>query len=59
MNAQLNQAYFTGEEYLELERQSSLKHEFQRGLIYAMASTPKKTFEDNSQFERFNRQLFA
>jgi|WetSurMetagenome_2_1015567.scaffolds.fasta_scaffold18241_5 hypothetical protein len=29
MNAQLNQAYFTGEEYLELERQSSIKHEFQ------------------------------
>ena len=41
MNAQLNQAYFTGEEYLELERQSSFRHEFQRGLMYAMASTPK------------------
>lgn len=41
MNAQLNQAYFTGEEYLELERQSSLKHEFQRGLIYAMAGAKR------------------
>lgn len=41
MNAQLNQAYFTGEEYLELERQSSIKHEFQRGLIYAMAGAKR------------------
>jgi Uma2 family endonuclease len=41
MNAQSIQAYFTGEEYLELERQSSIKHEFQRGLIYAMAGAKK------------------
>jgi Uma2 family endonuclease len=41
MNTQPIQAYFTPEEYLELERNSSFKHEYQRGLMYAMAGAKR------------------
>jgi len=41
MNTQPIQAYFTPEEYLELESHSSFKHEYQRGLMYAMAGAKK------------------
>ena len=41
MNTQATQAYFSPEEYLELERQSQFKHECQRGLVYAMAGAKR------------------
>jgi len=41
MSTQIQQAYFTPEEYLEFERQSQYKHEYQRGLVYAMAGTKR------------------
>ena len=41
MSAQAKQSYFSSNEYLELERQSQFKHEYQRGLVYAMAGTKK------------------
>jgi Uma2 family endonuclease len=41
MSTQTKQSYFTPEEYLELERNSSHKHEYQRGLVYAMSGAKK------------------
>jgi len=41
MSTQAKQSYFSPEEYLELERQSPFKHEYQRGLMYAMAGTKR------------------
>lgn len=34
-------AYFTPEEYLALERESSIKHEYRQGLVFAMAGAKK------------------
>ncbi len=33
--------YFTPEEYLQLERESSVKHEYRQGLVFAMAGAKK------------------
>jgi len=41
MSTSIKQQYFSPEEYLELERHSSFRHEYQRGLVYAMAGTKK------------------
>ena len=41
MSTQAKQPYFTPEEYLELERHSQHKHEYQRGLVYAMSGAKK------------------
>ena len=41
MSTQTKQSYFTPEEYLELERHSQHKHEYQRGLVYAMSGAKK------------------
>jgi Uma2 family endonuclease len=41
MSTQAKQSYFTPEEYLELERNSLHKHEYQRGLVYAMSGAKK------------------
>ena len=41
MSTQTKQSYFTPEEYLELERNSLHKHEYQRGLVYAMSGAKK------------------
>ena len=42
MSTQTKQSYFTPEEYLELERHNSYKHEYQRGLVYAMSGAKKR-----------------
>jgi Uma2 family endonuclease len=41
MSTQTKQSYFTPEEYLELERHSQYKHEYQRGFVYAMSGAKK------------------
>jgi Uma2 family endonuclease len=41
MTTQAKHQYFTPNEYLELERQSPFKHEYQRGLVYAMSGAKK------------------
>ena len=41
MSTQTKQPYFTPEEYLELERNNLHKHEYQRGLVYAMSGAKK------------------
>ena len=41
MTASLNYSYISPEDYLEGERLSPLKHEYVRGLIYAMAGASK------------------
>ena len=41
MSTQIKSQYFSSNEYLELERQSPFKHEYQRGLVYAMAGANK------------------
>lgn len=41
MSAQILQAYFTAEEYLEFERHSNVRHEYQRGHVYAMAGAKR------------------
>ena len=41
MSIQTKQSYFTPEEYLELERHNPYKHEYQRGLVYAMSGAKK------------------
>ena len=33
--------YFTQEEYLQLEKESSIKHEYRQGLVFAMAGAKK------------------
>ena len=33
--------YFTPEEYLQLEKESSIKHEYRQGLVFAMAGAKK------------------
>jgi Uma2 family endonuclease len=44
MSTQTKQPYVTPEEYLELERHSQHKHEYQRGLVYAMSGAKKNMF---------------
>jgi Uma2 family endonuclease len=41
MNISTKLHYFSPEEYLELERHSPFRHEYQRGLVYAMAGGKK------------------
>lgn len=41
MNVSIKLNYFSPEEYLELERHSPFKHEYQRGLVYAMSGAKK------------------
>ena len=33
--------YFTPEEYLQLEKESPIKHEYRQGLVFAMAGAKK------------------
>ena len=42
MTTQAKHQYFTPDEYLELERQSQFKHEYQRGLVYAMSGAKNR-----------------
>jgi Uma2 family endonuclease len=41
VSPQRSHAYFTPDEYLELERQSPIKHEYLQGLVVAMAGASK------------------
>ena len=50
MSTQIKQCYFTPEEYLELERHSPHKHEYQRGLVYAMSGAKKFHVQIASNF---------
>ena len=48
MSLQRAMAVFTPEEYLDLERQSEIRHEFLDGTVYAMSgespASPARTF---------------
>ncbi|OQW92439.1 MAG: hypothetical protein BWK79_14645 [Beggiatoa sp. IS2] len=52
MNIPVRQQYFSPDEYLELERQSPFKHEYQRGLVYAMASGKKSHVQITHNLDR-------
>jgi Uma2 family endonuclease len=41
MSTLTERSYFSPDEYLEFERYSNVRHEYQRGLVYAMAGTKK------------------
>jgi Uma2 family endonuclease len=49
---QAKQQYFTPNEYLELERHNPFKHEYQRGLVYAMSGAKKRHAQITHNLDR-------
>lgn len=52
MSIPIRQQYFSPDEYLELERLSPFKHEYQRGLVYAMAGGKKSHVQITHNLDR-------